>query len=128
MDDSDNDAQEGETEEAPTHTFDDDSEDDTADSQQVESCPGLETDGVRRRPPDTTRRRRPPPQHSPPPTRRNNERSYGTEGIEPLLPIYSVSNLETATLGISTEYDLNKTFYLHRYRPFSYAQYEYSHY
>jgi hypothetical protein len=58
LDDSDNDAQEGE--EAPTHTFDDDSEDDTADSQHVlsfvgaaqapskykilESCPSLETE------------------------------------------------------------------------------------
>ena len=58
MDDVDNDAQEGE--EAPTHTFDDDTKDDTADSQQVlsfvgaaqapsnykirESCPSLETE------------------------------------------------------------------------------------
>ena len=58
MDDSDNDAQEGE--EAPTHTFDDVSEDDTADSQEVlsfvgaakapskdkilESCPSLESE------------------------------------------------------------------------------------
>ncbi len=57
LDDSDNDAQEGE--ETPTHTFDDDSENDTADSQQVlsfvgaaqapskykilESCSSLET-------------------------------------------------------------------------------------
>ena len=58
MDDSDGDNEEGEK--APTHTFDDDSEDDTADPQQVlsfvgaaqapsgykilESCPSLETD------------------------------------------------------------------------------------
>ena len=58
LDDSDNDAQE--CEEAPNHTSDDDSEDDTADSQQVlsfvgaaqapskckilESCPSLETE------------------------------------------------------------------------------------
>ena len=58
MDDSDGDDEEGE--EAPTHTFDDDSEDDTADPQQLlsfvatahapsgykilESCPSLETD------------------------------------------------------------------------------------
>ena len=58
MDDSDGDDEEGEK--APTHTFDDDSEDDTADPQQVlsfvgaaqapsgykilESCPSLETD------------------------------------------------------------------------------------
>ena len=58
MDDRDGDDEEGE--EAPTHTFDDDSEDDTADPQQLlsfvgtaqapsgykilESCPSLETD------------------------------------------------------------------------------------
>jgi len=38
LDDSDNDDQEGE--EDPTHAFDDDSEDDTADSQQVISIVG----------------------------------------------------------------------------------------